>query len=88
MKFTFKKGVVVFLVLGVLISHISCYGEPDDIIGDCFVSPDPERICNEVYQPVCACNNLVYSNSCYAEKAGNLKWKSSNKNAGESCDYE
>ena len=62
-------------------------GEEDDVIGDCFVSPDPERVCTEEAKPVCACNDLVYSNSCYAEKAGNLKWKSTNKNPGENCDY-
>ena len=83
-----KQWIVFLILLSGFVFLISCDGEPDDIIGDCFVSPDPERICIEVYQPVCACNNLVYSNSCYAEKAGNLKWKSSNKNAGESCDYE
>ena len=57
------------------------------MLGDCFVSPEPDRICTEEYQPVCACNDLVYSNSCYAEKAGNLKWKSTNKSPGENCDY-
>ena len=84
----FKKGVVLLFVLGLLIFLISCIGEQDDIIGDCFVAPDPERVCTEEAEPVCACNDLVYSNSCYAEKAGNLKWKSTNKNPGENCDYE
>tara|TARA_Y100001935_G_scaffold192124_1_gene160324 strand:- start:794 stop:1039 length:246 start_codon:yes stop_codon:yes gene_type:complete len=81
---------VVFLILfsGLLLSVISCKGEQDDVIGDCFVSPEPDRICTEEYKPVCACNNIVYSNSCYAEKAGNLKWKFTNKNVGENCDYE
>ena len=76
------------ILLSIVFLTFSCNGEQDDVIGDCFVSPDPERVCTEEAQPVCACNDLVYSNSCYAEKAGNLKWKSSNKNAGESCDYE
>ena len=85
---TYWKQWVVFLIsLFSLIFLISC-NEEDNIIGDCFVSPEPDRICTEEYQPVCACNDIVYSNSCYAEKAGNLKWKSSNKNPGENCDYE
>ena len=77
-----------FLILLAFIAIASCNERQDDVIGDCFVAPDPERVCTEEADPVCACNDLVYSNSCYAEKAGNLKWKSSNKNPGENCDYE
>ena len=76
------------ILLSIVFLTFSCNGGQDDVIGDCFVSPDPERVCTEEAQPVCACNDLVYSNSCYAEKAGNLKWKSTNKNPGENCDYE
>ena len=77
-----------FLILLAFIAIASCNETLDDVIGDCFVAPDPERVCTEEAEPVCACNDLVYSNSCYAEKAGNLKWKSTNKNPGENCDYE
>ena len=82
-----KFKIMRFLILLALIAIVSCNERQDDIIGDCFVSPDPERVCTEEAKPVCACNDLVYSNSCYAEKAGNLKWKSTNKNPGENCDY-
>jgi len=75
-------------LLIILILMFSCEQNTDDIIGDCFVSPNPDMVCTEIYQPVCACNDLVYSNSCYAERAGNLKWKSTNKDSGENCDYE
>lgn len=27
-------------------------------------------ICIEIYQPVCGCDTVTYSNSCYAEAAG------------------
>ena len=85
---TYWKQWVVFLIsLFSLIFLISC-NEEDNIIGDCFVSPETDRICTEEYQPVCACNDIVYSNSCYAEKAGNLKWRSTNKDAGENCQYQ
>ena len=77
-----------FLLLLAFIVIASCNERQDDVIGDCFVAQDPERICTEEAEPVCACNDLVYSNSCYAEKAGNLKWKSTNKNPGENCHYE
>ena len=76
-----------FLILLAFIAIASCNERQDDVIGDCFIAPDPERVCTEEAEPVCACNDLVYSNSCYAEKAGNLKWKSTDKNPGENCDY-
>ncbi|MDG1051999.1 MAG: Kazal-type serine protease inhibitor, partial [Flavobacteriaceae bacterium] len=59
----------------------------NEILGSCYVSRNPEIICTEEYDPVCACNNLVYGNSCEAEKAGNLKWKSSEKDSREACSY-
>ena len=34
-----------------------------------------------------ACNGLVYGNACKAEREGNLKWKSTNKNSGEKCNF-
>lgn len=27
-------------------------------------------ICIEIYQPVCGCDTVTYSNNCYAEAAG------------------
>ena len=32
------------------------------------------RVCIEVYEPVCGCNDKTYSNSCYAQSAGILSW--------------
>ena len=75
------------LILLFLITLFSSCDKSEDIIGDCFVSPEPDRPCIEIYEPVCACNNVVYSNSCYAERAGNLSWKPSDKNSGEECNY-
>ena len=75
-----------YKILFVFIIFFSC-NDDMEIIGDCFVAPEPERICPEIYEPVCACNDLVYSNYCKAEKAGNLNWKLTNKDVGENCDY-
>lgn len=78
-----KKLILLLLFIPLV---FSCSGN-DDNIGDCFVSPDPDRICTEEYQPVCACNGIVYGNVCEAEREGNSKWKSTNKDAGEECNF-
>ena len=78
-----KKILIILL----FIPFIYCDNNEQDLLGDCIVSPNPDIICTKEYKPVCACNNLVYSNSCEAEKAGNLKWKLVNKDSGEKCDF-
>ena len=74
------------LLLLLFIPLVSC-GDNDDVVGDCYVSPEPDTVCIEIYEPVCACNNLVYGNSCKAKKAGNLSWKSTSLASGEECKY-
>jgi len=70
----------------IAISIFACTNE-DKILGSCYISPNPDIVCTEEYQPVCACNNLVYGNACEAEKAGNLHYRSTNKDSGEECCY-
>ena len=77
-----KKLILLLL----FIPLISC-GDGEEILGNCVVAPELDRACTEEYQPVCACNGLVYGNSCKAERAGNLKWKPTNKDAGEECSF-
>jgi hypothetical protein len=74
------------LICFLLLIFVSCNNK-EDVIGDCYVSPEPDAVCAAVYEPVCACNNLVYSNSCWAKKAGNLSWKSTSLSSGEECKY-
>ena len=74
------------LIFLMLIMFVSC-GEGEDALGDCYVSPEPDVICIEIYEPVCACNNLVYSNYCEAEKAGNLHYKLTDLDSGQECNY-
>ena len=81
--FGMKKLLFIFLVSTLI---ISC-SDGNEILGSCYVSPNPEIICTEEYDPVCACNNLVYTNSCEAEKAGNLYYKTTNKDSGDDCVY-
>ncbi|MEE3037770.1 MAG: DUF3105 domain-containing protein, partial [Bacteroidota bacterium] len=35
---------------------------------------NPDAICFFIYDPVCGCNNVTYSNSCFAENSGVLSW--------------
>ena len=70
---------VIFIGLSL---NFSC-SDGDEILGDCYISPDLDIICAEEYNPVCACNNLVYGNACEAEKAGNLHYTFTDLDIGE-----
>tara|TARA_B100001063_G_scaffold76397_1_gene70639 strand:- start:3080 stop:3316 length:237 start_codon:yes stop_codon:yes gene_type:complete len=77
-----KKLILLLL----FIPLVSC-GDDEEILGNCVVAPDLNRVCTKEYQPVCACNGIVYGNACEAEREGNSKWKSTNKDAGEECNF-
>lgn len=78
-----KKLLLLLLFIPLV---FSCSAN-DDNLGECVVAPDLDRVCTEEYQPVCACNGIVYSNFCEAEREGNLEWKSTNKDVGEKCNF-
>ena len=79
-----KKILLILLLLSFI--SVGC-SDSEVILGSCYISPDPDVICSEEYNPVCACNNLVYVNSCEAEKAGNLNYKLTDLVSGEECNY-
>ena len=63
-----KKFSVQFLSVFLL----SCSSNEDD---SCVANePDSEIVCIEIYQPVCGCNNVTYSNDCYAGASGISNW--------------
>ncbi|MGB1448804.1 MAG: hypothetical protein ACPG8F_03105 [Flavobacteriaceae bacterium] len=31
---------------------------------------DPSQVCIQVYEPVCGCNKITYSNACIAQSRG------------------
>lgn len=37
---------------------------------DCVANQDANCACIEIYEPVCGCDDVTYSNSCHAECAG------------------
>lgn len=42
---------------------------------DCIASPKADCICTEQYDPVCGCNNVTYSNPCFANCDGITEFK-------------
>ena len=49
--------------------------EQDDGLSPCKIKPStPNVACIEIYKPVCGCDDTTYSNTCYAEATGVLRW--------------
>ena len=83
----YKNFIKKLILILLFIPLVSCVDGEEINGGACDIPPNPEIICTKEYEPVCACNNLVYGNTCEAEKAGNLSWKSTQKDSGEECKY-
>ncbi len=45
-------------------------GGIEGAVSVCIGKPQPSLKCLDVYRPVCGCDGQVYSNSCYAIRAG------------------
>ena len=49
--------------------------EKDDDLSSCKIQPNnTDMACIEIYQPVCGCDGITYSNTCYATASGLLTW--------------
>ena len=69
------KNLIQIVLSVFVISLLSTACEPDS---DCIDTTqiDPDGICTEQYDPVCGCNDVTYSNECYASIAGVISWTS------------
>ncbi len=68
-----NKLLVIVQIIVLLAMGACCKDEPSP---DCI---DPSRIksdvaCITLYDPVCGCNNITYSNECLAEISGVTSW--------------
>ena len=49
--------------------------EQDDGLSPCKIKLSTTyAACIEIYEPVCGCDDITYSNACYAEATGVLRW--------------
>ena len=63
-----KYAILSFLVLITM-----C--EKDDDLSSCTILPSSTAVaCIEIYEPVCGCDGITYSNTCYATASGLLTW--------------
>ena len=46
----------------------------DDMSACTAESSTTEMACIEIYDPVCGCDDITYSNNCTAEASGVLRW--------------
>ena len=63
------KYSLILAILFALASFASC-GDTDQVVtqDNCLTDlPNPNDVCIEIYEPVCGCNDVTYSNSCFAE---------------------
>ena len=68
-----QKFVMKYLILSFLLLINMC--EKDDDQASCINNPiSPDVVCIEIYEPVCGCNDVTYSNACYATSSGVSTW--------------
>ena len=75
-----KNRKVPYLVMGifslVFLTALGCRINNDEEEAElnCIGEADPNALCIEIFDPVCGCNGVTYSNSCFAEVAGVLEY--------------
>ena len=65
------KSILFFFFTLIL---LACSEKSNDLVSPCKTSGDEDAVCIEIYKPVCGCDNVTYSNSCYAGRDGVTSW--------------
>ncbi|HIK66628.1 MAG TPA: T9SS type A sorting domain-containing protein [Flavobacteriales bacterium] len=73
------------VVLTTVISVEGCSGEVDCVDQD---QIDNDMLCTQQYDPVCGCNNVTYSNDCYAYYYGGVTSWVQGECENQGCIYE
>ena len=63
-----------FFLLGLLVMVTSCKKEKYSERCIDITQKNPEAACIEIYDPVCGCDLITYSNSCFAKINGLTSW--------------
>ena len=66
-----RVGLPRLLAAFVLCGTVACEKPVDP---DCYGAPVLDCICPMVYDPVCGCDNITYSNDCVAGCSGVKSW--------------
>ena len=68
-----QNCVMKYFILSFLVLITMC--EKDDDQTSCLnKASSPDVACLEIYEPVCGCDAVTYSNTCYATVSGVLTW--------------
>ena len=69
----FDTFIMKYFLLSFLVLINMC--EKDDDQTSCINNPiSPDAVCVEIYDPVCGCDDVTYSNACYATASGVSTW--------------
>tara|TARA_B100001093_G_scaffold109921_1_gene102172 strand:- start:1906 stop:2169 length:264 start_codon:yes stop_codon:yes gene_type:complete len=82
LKYLFTLTIIIF-ISGCDKDQNNCINIPDSVNNICIDSSliDSSVVCLTVYEPVCGCNGMTYSNSCVASRNGITYYED-----GECCD--